>query len=373
MPQEPRPERSLQNYYLGKLRAIGCQPVHDLVIVGISYHTEWLLALVLPSSSFKCQLNVLEDDAYGLFLLHISFCLELLSLKKALSDQVPSEELLDELDCGDALAHLIHETLRLQAYSSPAQLQAVLVVEIANVDGNLRLALWDLHLDWPLTIAVIPSLEVEAITFGHRRPLGADDSLLKVRLLQLIVELDASDVVVVKDVSKDGGSLLCRHGEGLVEGVSVRLNLGLDHTHDPGSHIVEHGYEPGLALGTRWGHVHFDEPQLEVLIYNEVEAIQLERVLTILYNFSHLRKSRLYDVVNLWQEKVVPSDFTVLLRILPLEVFDEVVAAQHQLVVPLNTIVRDVTLSVLKLSQVEMGTADAQVGPFENEGSQGVK
>ena len=173
---------------------------------------------------------------------------------------MPSEELLDELDCGDALAQLIHETLCLQTYGAPAQLEAVLVVEIAYVDGNLSLALRNLHLDWPLTIILIPRLQIEAITLGHRRPLSADDRLLKVRLLQLIVELDASGVVVVEDVSEDSGSLLCRHGEGLVEGVSVRLNLGLDHTHHPGSHIVEHGYEPGLALCASWGHVYFDQP-----------------------------------------------------------------------------------------------------------------
>ena len=263
---------------------------------------------------------------------------------------MPSEELLDELDCGDALAQLIHETLRLQTYRAPAQLQAVLAVEIANVDGNLCLALWDLHLDWPLTIVLILALQVEAITLRHRCPLGANDRLLEVRLLQLIVELDASSVVVVEDVSEDGRGLLCRHGEGLVEGLSVRLNLGLDHTHPPGSHIVEHGYKPGLALCARWGHVHFDEPQLKVLIYNEVEAIQLERVLPILDNFGHLRESRLYDVVNLWQEEVFPRDFTVLLRILPPEVFDEVITTQYKLVVFLNTIIRYVTLSVLKLT-----------------------
>ena len=77
---------------------------------------------------------------------------------------MPSEELLDELDCGDALAQLIHETLRLQTYRAPAQLQAVLAVEIANVDGNLCLALWDLHLDWPLAIILILALQKEAIT-----------------------------------------------------------------------------------------------------------------------------------------------------------------------------------------------------------------
>lgn len=61
------------------------------------------------------------------------------------------------------------------------------------------------------------------------------------------------------------------------------------------------------------------------------------------------------------------------MRVLASKVSNEVIAAEDELVILLNAIVRDVPLCVLKLRKVEMGATNAQVSLLVDEDAHGVE
>ena len=134
----------------------------------------------------------------------------------------------------------------------------------------------------------------------------------------------------------------------------MRHHLGLDHIYHPRCHVIKHFRQPFLSLGASRRHIDFNHPKLQILVNHKVKAEQLKRVYAVLNHFGHLRQSRFDYVVDLRQEEVFPSKFTVFLWVLLLQVSNEIIAAHDQLAIFLHTVVRDVSLSIFKLGQVEM-------------------
>ena len=116
----------------------------------------------------------------------------------------------------------------------------------------------------------------------------------------------------------------------------MRIHFRLNHVHDACCHIIKYFNEPGLALITRWGHVDFNKPQSKIFVNEKVKSVELKRVPSALYHFSHLGQGPLHYSVHLRQEIIFPGHILVLFWVQLVQVIDKVIAAQHELVVSLD-------------------------------------
>ena len=78
-------------------------------------------------------------------------------------------------------------------------------------------------------------------------------------------------------------------------------------------------------------------------------------------------------MINLRQKEIFPSQVAILVRICSLQIVDEIVTAKDKFVIFLYAIVRYMSLTILKVSQVKMSSANSQICLLVYENTHGVE